>query len=210
MFSNMDPCEVATHPAGIVKARRRNTESGKRLVSHRGHGGTERHRLFSRILHKDKTACDLLEAVCKGYGHEGQGCGAGARDVRPAERMDGPHPCSRLPCRPARESIPFQDGKLRIPATISIQRRYSGSECVQESPALAPICHFEGGATPHRRLARNPARRLRNLLSAAGAPSHRSGTGPVRPCRSREFSTGCRVCPPANPTGDSSALQPLV
>jgi hypothetical protein len=78
-----------------------------------------------------------------------------------------------------------------------VAERRLPSERVQKSPALAPVCHFEGGATPDHRLARNPARRLRNLLSATGALSHRSGTGPVRPCRSREAGTGCRVGPPA-------------
>jgi hypothetical protein len=38
-------------------------------------------------------------------------------------------------------------------------------------PCARAICHFEGGATPHHRLARKPARRLRNLLSAAGGLS---------------------------------------
>ena len=71
------------------------------------------------------------------------------------------------------------------------------SACVQES--LRSRQSVISKEAPHRTIGSHeiPARRLRNLLSAAGAPLHRSGTGPVRPCRSRKVSTGYRVCPSA-------------
>jgi hypothetical protein len=117
--------------------------------------------------------------------------GAGLRGMEPA-----PGSCRRDRRRP---DYPARDGpERRLPQSVF------------KNPALAAVCHFEGGATRHRRLALNPARRLRNLPSAAGGSSHRHGTGPVRPYRSRQRSAGCRVCPPANPKVDSSALQPLV
>jgi hypothetical protein len=76
-------------------------------------------------------------------------------------------------------------------------------------PCTHAVCHFEGGATPHHWLARKPARRLRNLLSAAGgscAPRHWPCQFASRPHVQR----GLPRLPSSNPTVDSSALQPLV
>jgi hypothetical protein len=101
-------------------------------------------------------------------------------------RRGGDHPqLAVVPSRTAargvyRKFFVFLNGKpgasRRAPTRASTTRPPS-SKRVFKNP-LHSHCHFEGGATPHHRLARKPARRLRNLLSAAGGLSRAPALAP--------------------------------